>query len=182
MQMKTIYLLFTQSNTLISRLIKFTTKAEYTHASISLSKNIFPFYSFGRKYNHLPLPAGFKKEHLDKGFLFKNPNIPCAIFSIDTSDEQYETMREYIEKTFESDKKYKFNMLGLITCKFGKPLKRKQKMFCSEFVANTLNRGNITNFSQPALVHPITLSKIPEAQCIYKGRIKDIPRIMKTIN
>jgi inositol transport system substrate-binding protein len=49
-------------------------------------------------------------------------------------------------------------------------------MFCSEFVANTLNNGNIVNFDNPSSVHPVDFLNIDGIECIYEGKLKDIPQ------
>ena len=47
--MKDIYILLTKCDTLFSKAIYKITRAEYTHASISLDRELTKLYSFGRK-------------------------------------------------------------------------------------------------------------------------------------
>lgn len=171
--MKKVYILLIRSNTILSQLIKFTTKAEYTHASISLSENLFPFYSFGRKFTYSVIPAGFKKESLDSGFLKYNKKIPYALYSIDVTDDQYLLAQEYINNIVHSKKRHGFNSLGLFSCKLGIPIKRKNRMFCSEFVASVLNYCGVGKFKNPTLVQPIQLLNIDGINLIQKGKIED---------
>lgn len=172
--MRRIYLFLICSNTILSKLIRKTTKAEFTHASISLHDEIFPCYSFGRKYSKLVLPAGFKEEPFDSGFLKDNKNIKCGLFYIDVTDEQHDRASRYIKSLQKSNKRLGFNFFGLLMCKFGKPVKRKHKMFCSEFVANTLNHCGVANFRNTSLVKPADLIDIPNCHCIYRGFVRDV--------
>ena len=169
--MKHIYILLINSNTLLSRIIGYTTKAEYTHASISFSKNLFPFCSFGRKFAFSPIPAGLKLEPLEKGFFKYNQDIPCGLYRLPVSDAQFDGVVDYLFQMYEDKRRWGFNTFGLFTCKFGYPVKRKHRMFCSEFVASALNQGGITNYKNPSLVQPIHFLELNDIECIYRGTI-----------
>ena len=172
--MRNVYVFLISSNTILSRIIRKTTKAEFTHASLSLNDEIFPCVSFGRKYSKLVLPAGFKDEPLDSGFLKDNLDINCGLFAVEVTEEQYNRLSEYIETLRTSRRKLGFNFFGLVMCKFNVLLKRKRMMFCSDFVASALNHSGITNFENTSLVRPVDLMNIPNARCIFKGRVRDV--------
>ena len=53
--MKSIYILLTKSDTVVSKAIHLVTADQYTHVSISFDKTLQPLYSFSRKYIYLPL-------------------------------------------------------------------------------------------------------------------------------
>ena len=63
-----IFILLTQPSTYISKVINFKTKDKYTHASIAFSNDLNIVFSFSRKWVWMPLPAGFRLEHLTKSF------------------------------------------------------------------------------------------------------------------
>ena len=172
--MKNIYILLINSDTLISKVIRKTTNAEFTHASISFSEDVFPCYSFGRKYAKLMFPSGMKQEQLHSGFLKHNQKIPCGLYKLEVTDEQYNTACEYVENMFKNKKNHKFNLVGLVTCKFGIPLKRKNKMFCSEFVASTLKECGAVDFENPSLIQPVDLMEIAGIECLHKGTINTL--------
>lgn len=169
--MKHIYILLINSNTFLSRIIRRATNAEYTHASISFSDNLFPFCSFGRKFAFSPIPAGLKLEPFKKGFFKYNQNIQCGLYRLSVSEVQYDGVVDYLFEIYEDEKRWGFNTLGLFACKFGHPIKRKHRMFCSEFVASALNRGGITNYDNPALVQPIHFVELDGIECLYRGTI-----------
>ncbi len=52
--MKEIYIVLTQTGTFFSRSIKFITKEEFNHSSISFNQDLDVLYSFGRKVVNNP--------------------------------------------------------------------------------------------------------------------------------
>ena len=59
-----IYIVLSHTGTVLSRLIKTFTRAEYSHVSISLDKNLEKMYSFGRINPYNPFYAGFVHEKI----------------------------------------------------------------------------------------------------------------------
>ncbi len=91
-----IYIIITQTKTIVSRLIKLFTKAPYNHSSISSDEKLNDMYSFCRYYKHTPLPAGFSDENVNTCVFGMYSHIPCAIYSIDVTEEQYRKYRHLI--------------------------------------------------------------------------------------
>ena len=56
--MKKIYIVLTYTGTILSRLVKYYTKKEYSHVSISLDENLEEMYSFGRLNAYIPFIGG----------------------------------------------------------------------------------------------------------------------------
>ena len=52
--MKKVYFIVTHTGTTLSKIIKFYTKKEYSHVSISLDEGLNQMYSFGRKHAYNP--------------------------------------------------------------------------------------------------------------------------------
>ena len=59
-QNKQLYIVISQTGTLLSRILKQITGAEYNHASISLSRDLERMYSFGRRHPYNPFWGGFR--------------------------------------------------------------------------------------------------------------------------
>ena len=87
--MKDIYILLTKSDTLFSKAIYKITRAEYTHASISLDRELTKLYSFGRKYRYSMLPAGFVHEDINRGVMGSSDTMKCALYRIRISERSY---------------------------------------------------------------------------------------------
>lgn len=56
---KQIFIVITQTGTMLSRILKRITGAEYNHASLSLSQDLTRMYSFGRRHPYNPFWGGF---------------------------------------------------------------------------------------------------------------------------
>ena len=61
-----LYIVLTRTNTVTSRLIHIIKHDKYTHAAISLDKNLKSMYSFARKHTFNPFIGGFKKENINE--------------------------------------------------------------------------------------------------------------------
>jgi len=136
---KKIYIVFSQTNTVLSRIIKFITKNEYSHVSISFNKNCKTMYSFGRKYDINPFYGIFKIENINEG-LFKKTNAKIAIYEIEVNDIIYRNIKRNIKKIEQDNKGY--NIIGLLLAIFDFRIERK-KYYCSEFVYSILSKDNV---------------------------------------
>jgi len=84
-----LYIVLTRTNSTVSKLIGLFTKDEYTHAAISLDKDLNNMYSFARKYTFNPFIGRFKHENLNEGLYKFSKNLPGAIIEIEVSKEGY---------------------------------------------------------------------------------------------
>ena len=64
---KQIFIVITQTGTMLSRILKRITGAEYNHASLSLSRDLTRMYSFGRRHPYNPFWGGFVIESPPRG-------------------------------------------------------------------------------------------------------------------
>lgn len=175
--MESIYLVLTATGTLFSRCIGLYTKARYNHVSLCLDSGINEFYSFGRKIRWFPLIGGFVVEHIDSGLFKAFGKTTCAIYRLDIFDEKYEVLQQSINAFISNKKKYGYNLIGLVGIMLNIPLKRKNKYFCTQFVADVLQRCNIHDFGKdPSLVTPHDFYSIKELVPVYEGRLSDLGR------
>lgn len=84
--MKTIYILLTRSNTVLSRMVHLVTKDTYTHASIAFDENLELLYSSSRKNGKTLFPAGACTEKLDSGYYGNHSEIPCALYKLQVKE------------------------------------------------------------------------------------------------
>ena len=112
--MKEIYFVLTYTGTFLSKIIKFYTKEQYTHISISLDRNLEEMYSFGRLNAYNPFHGGFIHEYKDKGTFKRFKNTKCIIYSYEITDESYKSLKAKINNMYKNKEKYKFNLLGLL--------------------------------------------------------------------
>jgi len=88
MENKRIYIVLTRTNTLLSKMIGIIKKDEYTHASISLSRNLNCMYSFGRKNKFNPFIGCFAKENLNEGVFGLQKKLNGIVLEIEITPEQ----------------------------------------------------------------------------------------------
>ena len=172
--MKSIYLLLTATGTWFSRFVGLFTKARYNHISLCLNDNIEEFYSFGRKIAWFPLVSGFVIEQLDRGVFKVFSDTACLIYKLEINDDKYEKLKTAIDLIKENQDKYGFNLIGMIGVIFNKPIKRKNRFFCTQFVATMLSECNIHDFKKDmSLINPHDFHKIPGLIKLYEGRLSE---------
>lgn len=171
---KSIYIVVSQTGTVVSRLIRILTKAQYNHASISLDSELTRMYSFGRIFTHNPVLAGFVKENPKKGVFKKCKNTKIKIMRIDVSPEVYESTEALLEDMYRNRRKYHYNYIGLLTAYWEKPFHIGNNFYCSEFVKEVLIRENIVDAKDfDEVVKPIDFLEIKDRQDVYEGYLKD---------
>ena len=169
---KKIYILLTDTGTILTRLIKSYTKKPYNHASIAFDTELIEVYSFGRKTAKNPFIGGFVREDLHS-VLFRQAD--CAIYSLSITNDEFQKMYRYIQEIASEKENYRYNFIGLFGVLFQKPIKRKNAFFCSQFVASVLKESKIIDFEEKdlSLVKPSDLTYSANFQLVFEGRLKD---------
>lgn len=171
MEERTIYILLTCSETCFSRLIHLVTQAPYTHASIGLDGPRSPFYSFGRIYPRLLLPAGLVAERVDS----RRQAIPCRLYRLRVSEEAYLRLRRRLGGMYACRRMYGYNILGVLACFLNLSLRRDRHYFCSQFVAELLQECAAMDLPKPpALLRPVDFCGMEGLVMVYQGPLKGI--------
>ena len=119
-------------------------------------------------------PAGLTKETLYEGVFRRQKNIPCAIYRLDLTQQQFDTLKKSISLMYEHHLSYHYHLIGTIKCKFGIIHKRPHYYFCSQFVAEVLKNANIETIDKdPSITRPTDLTKIPNATLVFTGTVED---------
>ena len=166
-----VYILLTQTTSILTRMLKFYTKTPYNHVSLAFDERLEYTYSFGRVNPDDPLIGGFSHERLDVG-VFKDAS--CQLLSLDVTPEQYLKMRERVAEIEANQLKYKFNFIGLFGARFDFEIKRKHAYFCSQFVGKVLQEVGLFPEDFPAhLVKPTDLVEQVNLKVEYQGPLAD---------
>lgn len=174
MNEKYIYIVLTQTGTIVSRLIKLYTKDPFNHVAITDDITLRKMHSFCRKHIRFPLPGGFVSENINEGIYKIYKHIPCEIYKIKITDKQYHQYNRIINHFSKNSSEYAYNLLGLITIPFGIRYQRCKHFVCSQFVAYILKSCKIINFNKDiSLVTPNDLRYIENSTLEFKGNIKD---------
>jgi hypothetical protein len=178
-----IYLVLTETGSIVSRLIGFYTKARYNHVSLCLNDDMQEFYSFGRKIMWFPLIGGFVVEHIDSGVYKVFADTNCIIYKLDIDEGKFRKLKTTVDSFIENKDLYGFNLIGLLGIILKVPLKSKNRYFCAQFVAAMLYESGIFDFSKDAsLVTPEDFHRIPGLVTVYKGRLSEFTSFRNTMN
>lgn len=172
-----IYILLSRSNTLLSRTIHLATGDEYTHVSIAFDEDLRSLCSFARRYSALPLPAGLVQEQIDGGYMRSHGDMSCMLGYLSVSEDCYQAAREMAAEMLSHSRDYRYSLKGLAMCRLGIPEERPQRFFCSQFVAELLQRSGAVELEKPAsLMRPQDIAQLPMLHCLYRGEISGLGR------
>lgn len=171
--MKKIYIILTHTGTALSTVIKYYTKDEFSHISISLDENLEEMYSFGRLNPYNPFWGGFVHENIRYGTFKRFKNTRAEIYSLNVEDNQYERLVKIINYFNINKQKYSFNILGLACVSIKKKIKRKNNFYCAEFVKHVLKSAGIKSVAElPWIIKPEDFKNIVGIKLEYKGLLK----------
>ncbi|MBD8069559.1 hypothetical protein [Bacillus sp. PS06] len=179
-QNKSVYIMLTDTGTLFTKSIKKYTKAPYNHASISFDPELNELYSFGRKNPSNPINGGFVKEDITKGTYSKYPETTCVIYRLEVTDRDIIKMKRVLNVFQRSQQKFLYNLLGVIGVSLNEPIEFSNSYFCSQFVAEILNRSGIRLWDKPpALVTPDDFRNNERLHREYEGKLFEYGPIKK---
>lgn len=168
-----VYVVLSQTGTILSLILKWFTKAKYNHASISLDEKLDQMYSFGRKYPYNVFYGAYVKEHPSFGTFKRFYKTTCQILKLEVTTLQKQEIENLVKTMYENRKKYKFDVLGLFEASFNKKLKRENYFYCSEFVRTILVKANVLKQEDlPEIIKPIDFLSL-DAETIYVGNLKE---------
>ena len=180
--MKEIYIVLTQTGTILSNIIKLITKKQYNHASISFDKNLNSLYSFGRINPYIMFIGSFVREGVNIGTFKRFKNTKCKIYKLQVTDEQYDLMIEEMVKMLEHKKEYKFNTIGLFFVWLKIKKQYPNRFYCSEFVKYILQKGKVDISKMPDIVYPEHLTLIDNIELIYEGLLREYEVLNEEVN
>ena len=168
--MKNIYIILSHTGTALSTIIKYYTKDEFSHISISLDDNIEEMYSFGRLNAYNPFWGGFVHESTKFGTFKRFKNTMSNVYSLSVEDEQYDRLVKIIKYFDKNREKYRFNIMGLACVSINKKMIRKNTFYCAEFVKHVLKSAGISQASElPNIIKPEDFKYLSGLQLQYRG-------------
>ncbi len=173
--MKSLYIILTRSETVLSRMVYLLTRDTYTHASLAFDEALDTLYTSSRKNGRTLFPAGPCREYLHAGYLGRHPHIPCAVYELRVSDEIYSCAVQEAALIMDNADEYHFNIIGLLLCRFDIPYHRKRHFFCSQFVGEVLNRSKAVRMPKAiSLMRPSDYMSLPGLKCRFTGSIGEL--------
>lgn len=172
--MPSIYILLTKTNSTLSKAIAFRTKETYVHASIITSNHLEYGYSFSRRKITNPIIGGFVKEEYSVWVeYFKD--VQCCIYELEVTKAQYKKIKEIIKSFDEEKEKYKYHFLGLVGQSFNIDIERKNKFFCTQFVAHVLTKSGALELNKlPIHTRSEDFKNHEKLTLIYEGPLEPV--------
>ncbi len=186
--MKKIYIILTHTGTVLSTIIKFYTKDEFSHVSIALDADLEEMYSFGRLKPYNPFIGSFVHEYINKGTFKRFRNTKAKVYSLYVTDEQYEKAKKVIEYFNSNKEKYRFNLLGLACVSIHKKIVKKNTFYCAEFVRHVLKVSGIIETKElPEIIRPEDFKNLKGLEEEYSGLLrkykkKNLKRLLEVSN
>lgn len=175
-----VFLVFTDTKTTLSKMIKLYTRHAYSHVSVAFDSQLKDMYSFGRKEVENAFQGGFIKEDI-RNKLFQRAE--CAIYKCEVTDEGYKSIIDYIQSLEQKQGQLKYNVRGLLGVVINKDIPREDAYFCSQFVAEVLMNGGIRIGDKPLnLIMPSDISNDSQLQYIYSGSLSDYPLLENRVS
>lgn len=173
-----IYIVISQTGTVLSRLLKFFTRKEYNHASISLSDDLCLMYSFGRLNAYNPFLGGFVRESAHFGTFKRFCNTGVIVLQTMVTQEDFAQIQSLISHIADNPMDYKYNYIGVFLAAFNIRFRKERWYYCSEFVREILVRANVRGVEQlKPIVHPTNFLNIPEFRMVYSGKLCDYCKV-----
>ncbi len=169
-----VYIVLSQSGTLTSKFLKKITKEEYNHSSLSLDVGLNEMYSFARYYTFFPFYGGLIKESIKKGIFKRHKEAKGVIIKFIATKEKVEAIKIKLNEMFKNQKRYKYDLIGVIFAGFGKKKKRKNRFYCTEFCKYMLVENQIVNKDEcPEIMHVSDFLKLSNGEVIFEGNLHE---------
>lgn len=172
MMQKDIFIIVTNTPSVVSGIIGHFTHTPYNHVSVSLDAEMDKMYSFGRRYKYFPWIGGFVKESPVAGTLGRFPQTQAIILTTKVDEETYNELSEKLSEMLANKRKYHYDSIGMIMAIFGKVFRRNNYYYCSEFVRELLVDYGIRSDEEfKKIVRPADFIELADFNEIYRGRL-----------
>ena len=170
---KKVYIVLSQTGTVLSRFLKLVTRAPYNHSSIALTEDLQTMYSFGRLNPYNPFHGGFVQESPAYGTFKRFKNTKVLVLETEVSSDAYSEIGQLIQQMMAEQRRYHYNYWGLLFAPLRIAFKKRNSYYCSEFVKALVLRMDLPGAENiPAIVKPIHFLTVPHKK-IYVGMLRD---------
>ncbi|GBU11293.1 hypothetical protein AwErysi_09090 [Erysipelotrichaceae bacterium] len=165
-----IYIVVSQTRTLVGSVIRWYTKNEYNHVSIGLDETLEQCFSFARKNRWNPFFGGLVKEEFYDNPHYKKGKI--IVFTCDVSAEDYNAIKNRVHRMHADAHFYKYSYAAITGILLKRPLSRENKYTCAQFVAELLESIDLEVSSKDLeLTIPQDFMDYDKLQLVYTGPV-----------
>ncbi len=180
---KYVYIMVSATYTKVGKIIRYATKAEYNHVSISFDENMETLYSFGRIRHCMPLVGGLVHETIDRFTLRSPRNVHIRIYRIPVSAAAYECGLKRIQE-IACDDEYAYNFVSALTYFIWQGVENYKTYVCSEFVSHMLRlmRPDLAFCKPDCKVIPDDFLLLLENYEVYSGNLSEYDKFIEVEN
>lgn len=172
-QTKKVYIVLSQTGTILSRILKLVTRAPYNHSSIALTEDLQTMYSFGRVNPYNPFLGGFVQESPAYGTFKRFKNTKVMVLETEIPRDTYSEIGQLIQQMMKEQARYHYNYWGLFLAALRIPVKKRNCYYCSEFVKAMVVRMNLPGAEEiPDIVKPMHFLTVPH-KTVYIGKLQE---------
>ena len=172
-EVKHLYIVVTQSGSLLSAVLKLITGAQYNHVSVSLDRSLDTMYSFGRRHPYNPFWGGFVQESPNWGTFKRFPQTEAVVICLDITPAQYRGLEEVLSSMYRQRTEYRYNVLGLLLAAFRIRYRGYRRYYCSEFVKELLTRFEVIGEEETGRIpQPVHFLCLRNGRMVYQGKLR----------
>ena len=161
---KYVYIVFSATNLLMGRMIRFLTHNCYNHVSLAFERDLNVMYSFARYNINSPLVGGFVAEYPSR-FSIKNRDVDIKVYKVPLTEQRYEMIEKTIEFFSQQNNEMIYNTFNAVLSLFHKRIRIHNAYTCVEFIASVLGFENVISIR--------SLENRLRSYSCYKGKIKN---------
>lgn len=170
-QEKFVYIVVSQSGTRISRMLRLLSRDPYNHVSLALDPALQQMYSYGRRKLRNPFIGGFVRETPQTGVFGHFRETDAVVVRLPMSGAEYEKLQARMGEMYQNRKTYRYDYLGVFLAFFGKSIVRKQKSYCSKFVAGELQTAGVMK-PEKRMFRPMDFLALPCGETVFQGKLR----------
>lgn len=174
MKNKSIYIVLSQTASIVGKAIRKITKDEYTHISLAFNSKLDTMYSFSREKIEYPLVGIASTETLNKYFLGKEKEqLKMKVYKVNVTAKQYDDIKKFVDNIFADEEGYMYNFLEPLQFFTGVKLNCYKTYVCSTFVFDALKAGGVVSEKESVntSISPQVLGNILDEYLYYDGFI-----------
>lgn len=112
--MNAVYIVLIRAHTGLGGIARLFTGYGYTHAAVSLQRDLTDFVSYSRRYHYFPFDAGFTHEYRDYYAFGRHRDVRVKVFRLCPDDAHMQKVRAFLARC-EADPQEIFNLYAMLT-------------------------------------------------------------------
>lgn len=136
---RSLYLMISQTDTLVGQFIRCVSRYPYNHVSITLDPKMREWYSFARYMHDAPFYSGFVKEPAER-FLAQGGDVQIKVFRLEIPESRAVELEQYFAYAGRPNSKLLYNYFDAIACGLGLHIPIPYAHTCLSFACSALGQ------------------------------------------